>query len=632
MSRLVWAICLLILVIAYGLVLVPAMFHNAGQKSQSIQKIDPNSAPAKLQDAILDDDVKKCKRLIQENPQLLTGCDYIMPLHLSALLSTPELMKTFIELGADVNARDSGGSTPLHSAAHSGVIEKVEILLAHGADVNAKTKEFFPGDSIKTPLTSAVESGNPKVVELLFDKGAAFVRTELEYLQSKLDSRKGLYSNLSPKEVDEQKKYAEEMREFWPSDADLAEIVAILKKHGVDVLRPDARGRTPLHTVAWSGQVDVIKELLTDGSLINAKDALGRTPLHQAVAGNNPEMVAFLLSQGADVNAQDSVGQTPLHETAHCPGVGQPPSKTYGSTNVLNILMANGADVDRVDIQGWTPLLHSIYYVNNGVADALKKHGANINTKTNDGFSADSIRRVHDYFCAVAKGETAQIEAHLNDMPELLNAYCIVEETELSDRVWADRKFPDLKYTEKPARDVSFWDMFFRSTDDIIKDRDAKYSEREQVEDLFWEMNPDTTEDSTFSGSSWTALHQAILAQDTKMVEMLLSRKADVNVKTLGGGLTPLHIACLNHSSMMVEQLLNAGADVNAVTDRGNTPLHLAAQYLDGLDVVKVLVERNADLDAKNKDGLIPLECAQKSNERRSDREEIVEFLIKVAR
>jgi len=77
-----------------------------------------------------------------------------------------EACEKFLEEGADVNARDEDGSTPLLWAVLSGSQEVVELLIARGADINGKNNE---GES---PLHWAAISGNIKIAEVLLAKGA----------------------------------------------------------------------------------------------------------------------------------------------------------------------------------------------------------------------------------------------------------------------------------------------------------------------------------------------------------------------------------------------------------------------------------------------------------------------------
>ena len=67
-----------------------------------------------------------------------------------------------IEKGANLNAGAGIGGTPLARAAYEGHVEVVELLLTKGADVNAKDV------SGRSPLDSADES----VVDLLRKHGA----------------------------------------------------------------------------------------------------------------------------------------------------------------------------------------------------------------------------------------------------------------------------------------------------------------------------------------------------------------------------------------------------------------------------------------------------------------------------
>ena len=86
-----------------------------------------------------------------------------MPLHFAANRGTFDAVKTLIELGADVHAKDEIGNTPLHYAAGRGythpqsigpecmeVSSIVALLVFHGADINAKNNEG------KTPLGMGV--------------------------------------------------------------------------------------------------------------------------------------------------------------------------------------------------------------------------------------------------------------------------------------------------------------------------------------------------------------------------------------------------------------------------------------------------------------------------------------------
>ena len=91
------------------------------------------------------------------------------PLHSAANFVKFEVVQKLIEYGADVDARDRNGWTPLGwaSGGHhfkDGSVHR--LLLAHGADVNARAVDGF------TPLHRASEYGAPEVVRLLLEHGA----------------------------------------------------------------------------------------------------------------------------------------------------------------------------------------------------------------------------------------------------------------------------------------------------------------------------------------------------------------------------------------------------------------------------------------------------------------------------
>lgn len=91
------------------------------------------------------------------------------------VLDNPKLIRLMLEHGADVNAVDPSGRTPLMYAAISDVfpVEQIKMLLAKGAAVNAKSQHAHSADSGRTALDIAKIYGNTPVTDLLAKAGAA---------------------------------------------------------------------------------------------------------------------------------------------------------------------------------------------------------------------------------------------------------------------------------------------------------------------------------------------------------------------------------------------------------------------------------------------------------------------------
>jgi len=69
---------------------------------------------------------------------------------------------------------------------------------------------------------------------------------------------------------------------------------------------------TPLHFAADNNQLEMVKILLKNGALINAKNENGSTALHHAVYHDNAELAQLLIERGAGVDVRDKYGKTPL--------------------------------------------------------------------------------------------------------------------------------------------------------------------------------------------------------------------------------------------------------------------------------------------------------------------------------
>ncbi|WAR18044.1 PIA2-like protein [Mya arenaria] len=112
---------------------------------------------------------------------LYTEIDGWMPLHACVLHASKKLLKVFLSSGVDVNipmGQPEGlprGCTPLHIACWRGDIDITKFLLSHGADVDAAD------GSGRTPVMYAVKRRHRHIVRLLEDKGANMAAVQLPW-------------------------------------------------------------------------------------------------------------------------------------------------------------------------------------------------------------------------------------------------------------------------------------------------------------------------------------------------------------------------------------------------------------------------------------------------------------------
>ena len=71
--------------------------------------------------------------------------------------------RLLVEAGADVNARQHGGYTPLHSAAQRGAIDLIDLLLAAGADTDGAADDGRRPDRLRAGAGAGGGGGAPAV-------------------------------------------------------------------------------------------------------------------------------------------------------------------------------------------------------------------------------------------------------------------------------------------------------------------------------------------------------------------------------------------------------------------------------------------------------------------------------------
>lgn len=104
---------------------------------------------------------------------------------------------------------------------------------------------------------------------------------------------------------------------------------------------------TPLWCAAVSGQLPVVKTLLSHRSAINAASDTGSTPVRSACFMTNLEVVHYLVDNGADIRRANYNGGTCLINSVQ-------------SVPLCMFLISKGADVNAKDIQDKTALHYAI--------------------------------------------------------------------------------------------------------------------------------------------------------------------------------------------------------------------------------------------------------------------------------
>ena len=112
------------------------------------------------------------------------------------------------------------------------------------------------------------------------------------------------------------------------------DMLQLLVSQGVSVETADLDKRIPLMWAAFNGHTPVVGYLLDKGAKVDAKDANGRTALLYAASGPHAETVELLLKKGARVNTQGTLeGFTALMTAA-----------AEGQLEVVRLLLRHGAD------------------------------------------------------------------------------------------------------------------------------------------------------------------------------------------------------------------------------------------------------------------------------------------------
>jgi uncharacterized protein len=237
-----------------------------------------------------------------------------------------------IAAGADVNAAQGDGSTPLHWAVYKVDADLARALLARGA------KPDVMNSYGSSPLAEAVKVANARLVEMLLDAGSNVEMPNQEGQTALMLAARAGSLDVAEllvrrgADVDAKEKWRGQTALMWAADARSGAMTRFLIGQKADVnvraatndwptqltaeprnqYRPTG-GLTPLLYAARSGCTDCVRALLDAGAEINRPNPDGVTPLMVAIDNFAFDTAKLLFERGANPHLWDWWGRTALY-------------------------------------------------------------------------------------------------------------------------------------------------------------------------------------------------------------------------------------------------------------------------------------------------------------------------------
>jgi len=362
------------------------------------------AAPAgELQDAAAEGDLAKVRALIRSSPAAIHARERgTTALHEAARAGHVEIVKLLVANGANVNAKDISGLTPLKLALGHRRLEVAEYLRQNGG----LEQVVPPPARVATPAPAAPPSAT------LFATSAPPVRSPIATVPPPAQTPPPIAppreTSVAPPPTNSPAPVVLTDRELLPGlypihelarVGDVEQIKMIYKTAPEVVDATDERGFTALHVAAANRQLGAAQTLIGLRAKVNVKAENGQTPLHAAARNSDTTMATLLITNRALVDARDNLGQTPLMVVLQSASAAAPPAAATGSSPedlkealvraradalarsqaMVDLLLRSGADINVIEPRtGKTPLHIAADLGQTALVKELLRRGARV--------------------------------------------------------------------------------------------------------------------------------------------------------------------------------------------------------------------------------------------------------------
>ena len=266
------------------------------------------------------------------------------PLHIAAA-NEAEVAQFLLDNGANINATNYKGFTPLYLASFYCYLDMVKLLLFNNADtsikdVNGKTASDVVGGYRRNMCDS---DARRKIASMLEHTAKV---SSIGTIQTVLE----MGNNYSTADVTSKKVelFIDELftainiGNFQKVEKCIKEAESIGIKS--EILSSERHGIKPIHFTTDKCDLKILQLLLNEGADINATNTeYFNTSLHIAAINGKLEIAQLLIDSGANINATNYKGFTPLYLASfHC------------QSDMVKLLFCNNADISIKDVNGRT--------------------------------------------------------------------------------------------------------------------------------------------------------------------------------------------------------------------------------------------------------------------------------------